>query len=312
MSASAPVRPATAPARPKTGRTEDPLRGILLIVPAMILFSASDTTSKFLTADLPPIEIAWIRYVTYVAMMLPPLFRPTAGWRSLRTKRPGLQVLRGLCIVASSIFFIMGLQTLPMAIAAAMSFCSPIFITLLCIPMLGEKVGLRRWGAVLAGLLGVLVVVRPGSSGFAWQVIWPALSSAAWAFSMIFTRQMAGSDRVMTTLTWSGIVGLAVLTVLLPFDCVVPSWRALGLSIVMGVIATTGQLLVVMAYRHAAASALAPFSYTQLLWSSFFGFLVFGTAPDRWTVAGAAIIVASGLYTAHRERVHSGAKRVVA
>jgi drug/metabolite transporter (DMT)-like permease len=299
MSATADARPvALRGAMP--ARSEEPLRGILLIIPAMVFLSASDAMTKYLTADLPALEIGWIRYLTYVAMMIPPLFRPGA---SLRTRLPGLQVARGLGIVGSSIFFIIGLQTLPMAIAAAMSFCSPIFITILCIPMLGEKVGLRRWGAVVAGIVGVLVVVRPGAAGFQAGVIWPALSSAAWAFAMIFTRRMAGSERVMTTLTWSGCVGLVVLTMLLPLGWVTPSPRVLALSIVMGVLATGGQLLVVMAYRHAPASVLAPFSYTQLLWSSSFGFLVFGAVPDRWTAAGAAIIVASGLYIAHRERI---------
>ena len=302
------------PSRPASGgvRIEDPLRGILLIVPAMICFSASDTTSKFLTQSLPPIEIAWIRYATYAAMMLPALLRPGAGGISLagmRTRQPALQALRGLGVVTSSILFIVGLQTLPMAVAAATSFCSPIFITILCIPMLGEKVGLRRWGAVVAGLLGVLVVVRPATSAFQPGVVFPVLSSVAWAFAMIFTRQMAGTDRVLTTMAWSGFTGLAALTVLLPFVWVPPSSGAILLAMFVGAVSTMAQLLVVMAYRHAPASVLAPFSYTQLLWSTSFGFLVFGAAPDRWTLVGAAIIAASGLYTAHRERVQGRARR---
>jgi drug/metabolite transporter (DMT)-like permease len=290
-------------------RTDAPLRGILLYIPAMVLFSASDACSKLLGLTMASVEIGWIRYATFAVLMLIPVLR--RGFGGMRTRQPVRQVVRGLGLVGSSIFFIAGLGHLPMAMAAAVGFCSPLFITALSVPLLGEQVGLRRWAAVVVGLIGVLIVVRPGGSGFQLAIIFPVLSSAAWAVGMITTRQMAGTDRTVTTLAWSAFTGAAVLTLLLPFGVRAPTSEELAVGILAGVVSTAAQWLVVLAYRHAAAVVLAPFSYTQMLWSSTFGFLLFSALPDLWTLVGAAVIIASGLYTLHRERLH-GRKRLAA
>src|SRR4029077_3239374 len=150
---------------------------------------------------------------------------------------------------------------------------------------------------------GVLIILRPGSSAFHPAAVFPLVSALAWAATLIMTRLMSGTERAITTMTYSSIAGICILTALVPFVWVAPSWHDIGFGILIGVASTAGQWIVVLAFRYADASVLAPFSYTQLLWVSLLGYVVFGEVPDKWTVVGAGFIVASGLYTAHRERV---------
>ena len=172
-------------------------------------------------------------------------------------------------------------------------------ITMLSIPFLGEVVGLRRWAAGVVGLIGVLVVVRPGTGGFQPAAVFGVASAFCWSMALVITRKMSTTERPATTLLWSSGIGLIVLSVLLPFNYAWPTPAQFGLTLVLGGVASAGQWMVV----------LAPFSYVQLLWSIIAGYLVFAAVPDRWTLLGAAIIIASGLYTAHRERVRAAAKR---
>jgi drug/metabolite transporter (DMT)-like permease len=284
-------------------RRDDPLTGIFLILLAVLIFSFSDASAKYLTQTLPALEIAWLRFACFVAILLPALAK--AGARSLRSQRPLLQVVRGLSLVASSVLFVFAVRFLPMADATAMSFVSPLFTTALAIPFLGEKVGVRRWSAVVVGLIGVLIVVRPGTSAFHPAAIFPILSAMSWAMAMVITQKMSHADGIVTMLAYAAGVGFLVLTMALPFIWVPPTLWEIGLGIFIGVSSTAGQWLVVQAYRRASASVLAPFSYSQLLWSGMLGFAVFSTIPDRYTLLGATIIVASGIYTAHREHVVS-------
>jgi drug/metabolite transporter (DMT)-like permease len=175
--------------------------------------------------------------------------------------------------------------------------------------LLGEVVGIRRWAAVAAGMIGVLVVMRPGTGAFQPAALFGVASSTCWAAGLIMTRRMAGTERTATTLLWSACTGFLVLSVALPFDFVRPNAAQLALALAQGMLSSVGQWLVVLAHRTAPASTLAPFSYGQLLWSVVAGFLVFAALPDQWTVLGAAIIIGSGLYTAHRERVRAGMQR---
>ena len=214
-----------------------------------------------------------------------------------------LQITRGMALLGSSLLFISGLRFLPIAEASATSFVSPLFVTALSIFFLGEKVGLRRWLATAVGLMGVLVVLRPGTSAFHPAAFFPVVSAFAWACCLILTRKMSGQERTMVTMAYASIVGFAILCMLVPFVWVVPTWHDLLFGTIIGLTSTAGQWIVVLAFRYADASVLAPFSYIQLLWVTLLGFLIFGEVPDVWTVVGAGIIVASGLYTAHRERV---------
>ena len=278
------------------------------MIGATICFSLSDTMAKYLVGSVPAVEIAWIRYVVFTLLALGPCAR--SGLVAVRTRRPKLQALRGFGIVSSSLLFIMGLAHLPMAEAAAVSFASPLFITLLAVPLLGEVVGLRGWAGVLIGFLGVLIVVRPGTGSFHPAAGLVLLSSLGWAVSMIATRRMGLTERATATVLWTAATGLVVLTVLLPFSHGPISLAQFALAVVLGLIASAGQWLAVLAYRHAAASVLAPLSYGQLIWSSSFGFVVFKTVPDGWTLFGATFIIGSGLYTVQRERLRLRAARL--
>ena len=281
--------------------SDDPLKAIALAVSATVLFGSSDTISKYLSGSLPIVEFLWIRYVIFLIMALGLIGRLPR--RSVWPRNPGLQVVRGLCVAGSSILFVHGVKQMTMAQATTISFLSPLLITVLSIPMLGEVVGPRRWAAVGAGIVGMLVVVRPGLGGFQPAALFGVASSACWALALIITRKISSSDTPQTTVLWSSGIGTAVLTVMLPFAAVWPNLKQLGLAVLMGVVASGGQWLVILAHRIAPASLLAPFFYSQLIWAAGLGFLVFGNLPDQWTLAGAGIIIASGLYTAHRERV---------
>jgi drug/metabolite transporter (DMT)-like permease len=283
-------------------RADRPFRGIALILASTVFLGLSDVTSKYLSATLPSIEIAWIRFLVFALVMVPAML-PGSHLFALRTVRPGLQVMRGVALLGSSLFFISGLRFLPIAEASATGFVSPLLVTALSIVFLGESVGVRRWLATAVGLIGVLIILRPGSSAFHPAAFFPLVSALSWACMLIMTRMMSGREAVMTTMTYSAIVGIGILTALVPLVWVAPSWHDILFGILIGVASTAGQWIVVLAFRYADASVLAPFSYTQLLWVSILGFLVFGEVPDIWTVTGAVFVVASGLYTAHRERL---------
>jgi drug/metabolite transporter (DMT)-like permease len=283
-------------------RADHPFKGIALILASTVFLGASDVAAKYLSATLPSIEIAWIRFVVFALIMVPAM-TPGSPLFALPTNRLGLQLLRGVTVLASSLFFISGLRFLPIAEASATGFVAPLFVTALSIVFLGEKVGLRRWIATGIGLIGVIIILRPGSGAFHPAAFFPIVSALAWACTLIMTRMMSGTERAITVMTYSSIAGVCILTALVPFVWVAPSWHDILFGVFIGVASTTGQWIVVLAFRYAGASVLAPFSYTQLLWVSVGGFLIFGEVPDVWTVTGTAFIVASGLYTAHRERV---------
>src|ERR1700731_674853 len=287
----------TAPAR-----ADRPFRGIALILASTVFLGASDVTAKYLSATLPSIEIAWIRFLAFALIMAPSML-PGSPLYALQTKSLGLQLMRGAALLGSSLFFISGLRFLPIAEASATGFVSPLFVTALSIVFLGERVGVRRWLATAVGLIGVLIILRPGSSAFHPAAFFPIVSALAWAGTLIMTRMMSGKEHAITIMTYSSIVGICVISSLVPFVWVAPSWHDILFGVFIGVASTAGQWIVVLAFRYADASVLAPFSYTQLLWVSILGFAIFGEVPDIQTVIGAVFIVASGLYTAHRERV---------
>lgn len=300
----------TSVARKAPARTDRPLKGILLILLSTVFLGTSDVTAKYLSATLPSIEIAWIRFLVFAMIMLPAML-PGSPLFALRSNRPGLHVLRGSALLGSSLIFITGLGFLPIAEASATSFVSPLFVTALSIVFLGEQVGMRRWVATAVGLAGVFIILRPGTSAFHPAAIFPIISALAWAGTLIMTRMMSGSERPLTVMAYSSITGVAIVSALVPLVWVTPTWHDVMFGVLIGVASTAGQWIVVLAFRYGDASVLAPFSYTQLLWVSVLGFLIFGEVPDRWTILGAAFIVASGLYTAHRERVRRSQLLVV-
>jgi drug/metabolite transporter (DMT)-like permease len=276
-----------------------------------VFLACSDVMAKYLTKELPPVEIAWIRFAVFLLLMLPAILMRPGGANVLRSVRPRIQVLRGIGLVSSSLFFIWGLGFLPIADASATAFIAPAFVTGLSILVLGEKVGVRRWIATIVGLIGVLIVVRPGTTAFHPAAMFPIVSALGWACALVLTRQISGVDRPVTTMAWSALVGFVLLSLLVPFFWVTPSWRHLLIGTSIGLSSTAGHWIVVLAYRHADASVLAPFTYSQLVWVSILGFVMFAELPDQWTVLGAAVIISSGLYIAHRERARKAQMRDV-
>ncbi|WP_414641505.1 DMT family transporter [Bradyrhizobium sp.] len=290
------------PNRAAPARADRPFRGIVLILASTVFLGMSDVTAKYLSATLPSIEIAWIRFLVF-ALIMSPAMLPRSPLYSLRSQRPGLQMLRGAALLGSSLFFISGLRFLPIAEASATGFVSPLFVTALSIVFLGESVGVRRWIATAVGLIGVLIILRPGTGAFHPAAFFPIISALAWACTLVMTRMLSGREHALTTMTYSSITGACIMCALVPFVWVAPSWHDILFGIFIGIASTAGQWIVVLAFRYADASVLAPFSYTQLLWVSILGFVIFGELPDIWTVIGAVFIVGSGLYTAHRERI---------
>src|SRR4051812_1587626 len=269
------------------------LPAILLVVASVALFSVSDVLAKLLRQSLPATEIAWLRYVAFAGLAL--VLAGRGRFAGLWPRRPGLQLLRGLFLLGSAVFFITGLAYLPVAEATAIVFVSPTFITALSIVFLGEVVGIRRWAAVLVGFLGVLVVIRPGGGSIQAVALFPLASALSWAATIVITRKMGTAEQAETTLLWSACTGLLVLTAVVPFGFVPPSLGQIGIGLVLGLCSSLGQYLVILAYRRAAASVLAPFSYVQLLSSILLGYLAFQAVPDRATLLGATVIILSGL-----------------
>jgi len=296
------ARKSVAPAAPSSAPAS-PLRGILFLIASTIVFSVADIITKQLASTLPPSEVAWMRYATF-ALVIIPVMLIKGGPALLRSQRPGLQVVRGFGMVGSSIMFIESLPFLPVADATAIFFVSPILIMALSVLFLGETVGWRRWTAAAFGLIGVIIVVRPGSGAFQSAAFLPILSASSWAVGAVVTRKITG-DHALTTLAYSASVGTIVLSVLMPFSWVAPNATEIALGLCMGILFAIGHWFVVLAYRQGNASLIAPFSYVQLIWAGTLGYLVFGSLPDSWTIAGACLIAASGFYTAYRERVRA-------
>ena len=283
------------------------VRGGAFMLAATVFFSLSDTMAKYITQTVPAVELATIRYAVFVAMAGAPLLR--ARGASIRSRRPALQILRGVGTVGSAIAFILSLHYLPIAEATALNFITPLIITVLAIPVLGEVVRPQGWIAVLIGFAGMLVVVRPGSHGLHPAALLVLLSSLCWCTAMLVTRRMVGFDRADVTLMWTAMTGFVLLLCALPFFLAPLSlWQAM-FCLLIGVIATCGQWFSLLAYRAARATMLAPLSYAQLLWSSAFGYVAFHSVPDRWTLGGALIIGLSGTYVVHLERVRVAALR---
>jgi drug/metabolite transporter (DMT)-like permease len=260
-SAPSPLPENKSSVRAAPARADRPFRGIALILASTIFLGTSDVTAKYLSATLPSIEIAWIRFLAFALIMFPAML-PGSPLYALQTDRRGLQLMRGVALLGSSLFFITGLSFLPIAEASATGFVAPLFVTALSIFFLGERVGVRRWLATAVGLIGVLIILRPGSSAFHPAAFFPIVSALAWACTLIMTRMMSGRDRAITTMTYSSIAGVCILSMLVPFVWVAPSWHDILFGIFIGMASTAGQWIVVLAFRYADASVLAPFSYT--------------------------------------------------
>jgi drug/metabolite transporter (DMT)-like permease len=296
VTAPAATTPAAAP------QAGSAIRGIAWMLLAMFAFVMIDAVAKYLAARVPVMQVVWARSVFALLFTLPLLGRH--GLRSLgATRRPGLQVVRSGFQFASTVFFFTALKYISLTDAIAIAFVSPLVITALSVPLLGEKVGLRRWLAVAAGFAGVLVIIRPGMAAMHWAVLLPLATAFTSAIYQINTRILAQTDDPGVTLLYTAVIGSAVSTVFMPFVWQWPDASSWALMALLGALGTCGHFVLIQAYARAAASVLAPFVYTQLVWSVGVGFLLFAHLPDGFTLLGALIIAASGIYTAYRERM---------
>ncbi len=283
-----------------SGHVDNPLRGIGLNLLAGLIFALADTIAKKLAGEVPIVQITWTRYIVFVLMAF--MLTTRISGASFFVRQPWLQVARGMCLVCSSMLFVLGIRDVGLAEAATIGFIGPIIVTFLSIPLLGEKVDARRWIALAAGMAGVLVVLRPGTGTFQPEGLYRVASAMFWAVGVILTRRMTRTERAETTMFWSAVSGFVVLCAIIPFHFVTPTPMQLILSLGQGVLSSLGQWLVILSLRFTPVSTLAPYSYMQLLYMTAAGFLAFGALPDQWTLIGAGIIVCSGLYTAQRER----------
>lgn len=287
-----------------------PALAIILILGAMFVFVSMDGMAKSLAVEgMPPERIIFIRYVFASLLLMPAVLW---HWRSrpARTKRPFLHILRGVLLIASGTFFVYGLRTLPLETATAIGFVSPLYVTALSIPFLGEKVGIRRWSAVVVGFIGVLLILRPGSESFAIEMLIPLVSSLCWAGGLIITRSMRGRESPLTILIWTTGTGLVVIAPLGLMGWEMPSDRALGILVVIALCHSAGQYLTIRAFMLASASILAPFSYSTIIWATLIGAVFFSSLPDMATIAGTLTLACAGLYVWHRERLVTGTPTV--
>lgn len=281
------------------------LRGIPLGIFAVFLFATMDTLAKYLGQYYPILGLVWARYAVHTLLMIA-LFAPREGFGMFRTQQPGLNILRGLLLVLSTCFFFFALKYLPMAEASAIGFVSPLLLTVFSAVLLKEKVTPRRWIAVMAGFIGVLIIVRPGGRVFSAAALLPLASATCFSLYQIVTRKVtqATGENPTATLFYTALVGTIVLSLVLPGNWVVPT-LAHGLLIVMlGALGGFGHFILIRALTKAPASVLAPFYYTQLVWILIFGYIVFKDFPDGWALLGIAVIVGSGLYVIYGQRIH--------
>jgi drug/metabolite transporter (DMT)-like permease len=279
--------------------------GIGLICLALVCFACLDTSGKWLGRHIPVWEIAWARYVGATVLVL--IFvNPWTTPRMFATTRPFLQGFRACLLFASTVLNFLALRKLQLTETMTIAFAMPLVVSLLAGPMLGEWVGPRRLAAICVGFIGVIVLLQPGSSAFDPAALYSIAGLIAYAFYSVFTRMLASSDPSRTTVLYSAISGVLILTPLLPLFWVWPDdWRIWALLVLVGFFGGFGHWLLILAHARAPAAVLAPFVYTQIVWMTGLGFLVFGDVPGPYTIVGALIVVASGLYLFTRERAHS-------
>ncbi|HEX2116864.1 MAG TPA: DMT family transporter [Alphaproteobacteria bacterium] len=276
------------------------LRGISLFLSAIFLFACLDTLAKYMTRDFHVMQIAWGRYVFSSVFLL--ALVPRYGFvRPLRSARPWFQFMRALLLAVVSLMFFTSVSYLPLADVTAIGFAAPLILTGLAHFVLGERVGIRRWLAILVGFVGVLVIIRPGFGVMHWAVFVALAMAASNAAYQLATRMLAGVDSAQTTIFFTNLVGSVAFSLLIPFFWSPPGLAGWAGLAALGFFGGLGHYLLIQAFSHAPASLLAPYTYTAILWVTFTGYLIFDQLPDLWTIAGAAIIIASGIYVFYRE-----------
>jgi drug/metabolite transporter (DMT)-like permease len=289
-----PVPPVTQHrAQPSADRQS--LRAILTMCAGAVLLTGSDAASKYLTQSYPVGQVICLRQAATLLAIVPYIMFVT-GWAAARPVNIRGQLGRGLLFVAGSGFMVLALSLLPLTTVIAIVFTSPIFVALLSVPMLGERVGRRRWVTVVVGFVGVLLIVRPGAAGFEWVLLLPVLTALANGTRDIVTRKLSRTDTSISILLWSTLIVMIAGLATAPFG-----WNAVDANgalwfLLAGLCNAGAHFLVIEALRLGEASLVAPFRYTAFLWAILFGFVMWGEIPGLWVALGVVLIVGGGVY----------------
>lgn len=285
-------------------RLEGSLAGIAWMMAATLVFVTQDATSRVLLQSYPVAEVAWARFTIHTLLAAAVvLVRAPA---LLRASRPGWQVVRSFLLFGVSMLMMVALQLMPFMDIAAIVAVTPVLVTALSVPLLGETVGWRRWLGVLVGLAGAMMVAGPASTAFRWVVAVPLLIALTNALYQIVTRKLGPEDHPLTTSVYTALVGAVGTTLFLPLVWVTPDAAGWVLMLVLGLAGTLSHYCMIRAYTAATASVVAPFGYMTLVWAAGYSLLLFAEIPGTMTIAGSLVIAASGLYILYRERKVKG------
>ena len=278
------------------------MKAIFYILLAWAILPVMDGLAKYLSADLPVLQIVWSRYFFTVVIALTFMvifFKKQLVW----TSKPKLQLSRGLILLCANVLFFYAISVISLAKALTLAFVAPLIVTALAPFFLNETVGLRRWLAVVIGFLGSLIVVRPGIIEFNLATLAALSTGFFYGVYIIVTRKLHTVDTPLLTLLITGVVGAVILSVYMPFAWVEPTFNQWTLMFGIGLCASLGHFFLILSLRYAEASKLAPFSYFEILTNVLIGYYFFSDFPDLFTWLGLVIIVCSGLYISFREKL---------
>ena len=276
------------------------MKAITFNLLAWVMLPIMDGFAKYLSSDLPVLQITWARYFFTVAFTFPIMFffyRNQLKW----SDKPKLQIVRGLILLIANICFFYSISVISLAKALTLAFVAPLIVTAFSPMFLGEKVGFRRWSAVVIGFTGSLVVIRPGFVEINLASLAALGTGIMYGFYLIITRKLSTSDNPLLTLLLTGVVGAVIITCVMPFVWVKPTLNQWSMMAAIGVFACIGHLFLILSLKYADASKLAPFSYFEIITNIIIGYYFFSDFPDNWTFLGLFIIVLSGIYISRRE-----------
>ena len=295
---------------PQRTSAENTTTGILLMVGAIATFTIIDACAKYLVGSVPPMMVVFARYGLSLLYVVGLMW--WTGSLTFKSRHPWLQILRGLLLFAATLMNFMALQYLRLDQTSAIFFSNPLWVCALSPFLLGERIGPRRWVAVIIGFMGVLLIIRPGADHFHWAMMLSVTVAIAASLYQIITRKIGGRDPALVSLLLPSMVGTALAMPLGVANWYVPAWGLVGLMLLMGFAGGLGHHLLIKAHTLAPAPTLAPFVYTQIIWMIIVGFVVFGDVPDIYTLIGAGIVVSSGLYVYYREQAAKRKDRAAA
>ena len=287
---------------------EEIRRGIFYMVASVFVFASANAMVKVAEATYPATQVVFFRCAFSLIPCLV-LIATHGGFKLLRTRRLPEHLGRGIMQFASTIAIFIAFHLMPLADVAAITFSSPLFVTVLSIPALGEKVGPHRWAAVLLGFVGVLIMAHPGAGSFSYGALLALANAALGASITIAMRRMTLSESSTTLVSYQAIVTTALSLLALPFGWVTPDWPGALLLMAIGLCSGIGQFLWTQAFRFAPAAVCAPFNYTSIIWAMGFGFFIWGDVPTPLLVLGAAVVASSGLYILYRETIRQASQR---